>query len=68
MMHFIQRHFRKTLPYIARKNKEKYTVIQKRKFYAPRPPYDNNYMYYMFLIGFGILYANRRPRNPPAIC
>jgi len=68
MMLFIQRQFRKTIPHIAKKNKEKYALIQKRNFYAPRPPEDNNYMYYIFLIGFGFLYSNRRRGNPPAIC
>ena len=68
MIHFIQRQFRKTIPHMAKKNKDKYAIIQKRKFYAPRPPEDNNYMYYMFLICFGVLYSNRRRGNPPAIC
>lgn len=60
-------HFRKTVPYIPKQNKEKYAVIQKRKFYSPRPPEDNNSMYYIFLIGFGFVYFNRRRGNPPAI-
>jgi hypothetical protein len=68
MTRFIQ-HFRKTLPHIARKNKDKYAVIQKRCFYPPLPPEDNNYMYYMFLIGLGAMYLsnNRRGSPPPPV-
>jgi hypothetical protein len=68
MTRFIQ-HFRKTLPHIAKNNKDKYAVIQKRCFYSPLPPEDNNYMYYMFLIGLGAMYLsnNGRGSSPPVI-
>jgi hypothetical protein len=66
-MQRILRYYKTAVSHIAKNNKIKYAVIQKRKFYAPRPPEDNNYMYYIFMIVFGVLYSNRRRGNPPAI-
>jgi hypothetical protein len=68
MMCFIK-YIRKTIPYISKKNKQLYKVIQSRKYYSsPPPPPEDNFVYYIFLVSFGIVYMNRRRGNPPSAC